>query len=586
MMNGISKGTPYELKLLDGIGPFFKHAKSGRQNWSKIPFDQLPRDGEAFRKAFDEIVIDFETICVAARKWGYNAITLDDLGHLADHAWLESDLRDWIGRLRCEFERLFEIAVNHGLGVYITADVFTASDAIKRQVGNDPHRIHVFLGELVDRFFADFACVDGIIFRVGESDGHDVKDALRSELHVRSARMGNRFLRDLLPVFERLDKKLIFRTWTVGAYPVGDLLWHRTTLGKLLRDIDSPALVLSMKHGDSDFFRYLDTNPNLIKATVSTIVEFQARREYEGAGEFPAFIGEEHARIRDEVASLPHCVGFSTWCQTGGWLPFHRLTFLQPEGIWNEINVAVTSYLMIHPGSQPDEAIRDWCSRSGHDGDPKALCQLLRLSEQVIARLWYVREYAGQCLYFRRVRIPPLMWIYWDSIFVSHPVKRIFKRLVKNRGYALADGQDALEALGTMVSLAEVAGVSREDLEFLSDTGRVLAAARRYFFTPYSEETCQAVRNAKRAYKKKWPRGMGRRRLKVKLSFKRFGLSRRQLALLMVLTLRKRSHYRLLDRMVMLHLLAWGYRVFKKRREKVIPKFARKRAMGLDTVFR
>ena len=375
------------IRLLDGIGPFFKHARSGRVNWSKIPFSQLPRDGKAFRYCFDEIAVDFRQLCRAAQQWGFNAITLDDLSHLSDHVWLDSELRVWVGKLRVEFRKLFEIAEEYDLGVYITADVFTASETIRKKIGDDPAKIHAFLGELVDRFFADFPQVQGIIFRIGESDGHDVKGALRSELHVRSAKMGRRFLQDLLPVFEHWGRKLVFRTWTVGAYPVGDLLWHHGTLKRLLRGVNSSALVLSMKHGSSDFFRYLAVNTNIIVADtmkVATIVEFQARREYEGAGEFPAFVGNEHARVRDEVRKLPHVVGYSVWCQTGGWLPFKRLTFLEPEGIWNEVNTAVTAQLMNFPEMTPEIAVRRWVEVSGLCIDADTMVELLELSEQVI----------------------------------------------------------------------------------------------------------------------------------------------------------------------------------------------------------
>lgn len=579
-----------KLRLLDGIGPFFRHVrveKGKRLNWSKIPFEELPRDGEEFRRVFDEVRRDFRVVCEAARCWGYNAITLDDLNHLADHAWLEPGLREWIGRLRREFEVLFRIAAEYGLDVYITADVFTASEAIREKVGGRPTRIHAFLGELVDRFLADYEEVRGVIFRIGESDGHDVKDALRSELHVRSARMGRKLLRALLPIFEARDRMLVFRTWTVGAYPVGDLLWHTVTLRRLLKGVESSSLILSMKHGDSDFFRYLELNQTIRECGAATIVEFQARREYEGAGEFPAFVGREHARIRDELVGLPNVVGFSVWCQTGGWLPFHRLTFLEPCGVWNEINTAVTAYLLMHPGSTPEDAVRHWLRGSGHSGEGEAVMRLLALSEEVVARLWYVSEYAGQSLFFRRVRIPPLMWVYWDAVFVNHPVKRIFRNLVRDRERALGEAEACVDMLGEMRGLAGVAGFSGEDLRYMEDTGVMLAAARRYFFTKFSEESKRLLKEARREYKRRWPRGSGlRRRYKVKLSLRRFALSGRQLAVVMALTFRKRGKYRILDRLVMLQLLGWGYRVFKRRRGKSIPKFARKRAMGLDTVFR
>jgi hypothetical protein len=363
-------------------------------------------------------------------------------------------------------------------------------------------------------------------------------------------------------------------------------LWHQTTLKRLLKGIESPALVLSMKHGNSDFFRYLEVNPNIAAAAVPVIVEFQARREYEGAGEFPAFIGAEHAKVRDAVLKLQNVVGYSVWCQTGGWLPFKRLTFLQPEGLWNEANTAVTAQLMNHPGMTPEVAVRRWMDITGRTENPDDMVKLLAFSEQVINKLWYVREYARQALFFRRVRIPPLLWIYWDTVYVNHPVKRMFKRLVRDRDRALAETAQAMDCLDAMLKLVRKARLPDDDIAFFVDTGKVLAAARRYFFTKFSQESARTLKEAKKAYKQRWPRGGDRRRLKVKLSFSSFALSRRQLGVIMALTFRKRDRYRVIDRILMLQLLSWVYRAFKKRRAHMIPKAARKRAMGLDTVFK
>lgn len=578
--------TPYDWRIIDGIGPFFRTVKIKRVNWSKIPFAELPKDREEFDDVFKQIVADFETLCQHAALHGFNAVTLDDLAHLADHAWLEPDLRVTIVIYRQAFTQLFAIAERHKLRVLITSDVFTASEAIRQRIGTDREKVHAFLVELLDRFFDDFPIVDGIIFRIGESDGHDVSDALRSELYLRSAKMGNHFLRDILPIFERWNKKLIFRTWTVGAYPVGDLMWHTTTLRRLLKNITSDALILSMKHGDSDFFRYLDLNPNIIESPVPTIVEFQAKREYEGAGEFPAFVGNEHAHIRDQLLALPHICGISVWCQTGGWLPFRRLTFLEPEGIWNAINTAITAHLVNHPQSTPRDAVCAWAKDTKHAGDPEKLYELLEKSEFIINRLWYISEYAEKNLYFRRVRIPPLMWIYWDSVFVSFPVRRIFTHLVKDKQRVLEETTTCEKALEQMIELAVPAGVPKSDLEFLQDTGSVLAAARRYYFTPFSEERAGEVKAAKRTYKENWPKGGERNRFKIKVSFKHFDIGRRKLTVLFALAFRKSRRYRILDRVILLQLLSFVYRVFHKRRRKLVPKFARKRAMGVDVLFK
>lgn len=93
-----------------------------------------------------------------------------------------------------------------------------------------------------------------MVFRIGESDGLDIKEEFRSQLVLKSPATVNRRLKAVLPIFEHHGRCCIFRTWTVGAHEVGDLIWHHATLEKTVAGITSPALVLSMKYGESDFF--------------------------------------------------------------------------------------------------------------------------------------------------------------------------------------------------------------------------------------------------------------------------------------------------------------------------------------------
>ena len=71
--------------------------------------------------------------------------------------------------------------------------------------------VNEFLAELIDTFFRDFPEVDGIIVRIGESDGLDVKDDFHSDLHLKNPAMVSRFLRRLLPVFEDHGRACVFR---------------------------------------------------------------------------------------------------------------------------------------------------------------------------------------------------------------------------------------------------------------------------------------------------------------------------------------------------------------------------------------
>ncbi len=217
--------------------------------------------------------------------------------------------------------RCLDVLHKAGLRVHVTMDVFSATPWLLKSLRIRRRSVNSYLAELLDQFFVDFPEVAGVIVRIGESDGRDVKDDFHSQLVIKTAEDARRFLEELLPVFEKHGRRLIFRTWTVGAYPIGDLMWHRGTFARVFDGLTSPALVISMKHGESDFFRYLPLNRNFFRTPLPKIVELQSRREYEGCGEYPSPVAWMHEHFARELRQADNVIGFMVWCQTGGW-PF------------------------------------------------------------------------------------------------------------------------------------------------------------------------------------------------------------------------------------------------------------------------
>jgi hypothetical protein len=140
-------------------------------------------------------------------------------------------------------------------------------------------------------------------------------------------------VRSLLPLFERFDRLLIVRTWTLGAFEIGDLMWNELTFQSVFGGIESQNLVVSHKYGETDFFRYLNLNPLFYRGAHQKMVELQARREYEGFGEFSSFVGFEYERYARYLTDCDNVVGICVWCQTGGWSHFKRLTWLHRSSI-------------------------------------------------------------------------------------------------------------------------------------------------------------------------------------------------------------------------------------------------------------
>ena len=587
-----------ELFLIDAIGPFFNkhffhHHKRKTINWSKIPFTYLCTHGPEREAQFSQIRQALAEFAQRVNAVGYNAVSLDDLVHLADHPWYEPLIRSRIAVFQEEFGQLFKIIEEHGLALYITADVFSYSVELKRRLGASPSKTGAFMAELIDQFLTDNPNVAGIILRIGESDGLDLHSAadFTSELHIKTPRQANRLLRTLLPVFEKHQRRLILRTWTVGAYQIGDLIWHRRTFGQVLDGIHSSALVLSMKYGESDFFRYLPLNRNFFRTGIPKLIELQARREYEGCGEYPSFIGWDYEHYAHELKQAPNMLGISVWCQTGGWVPFRRLAYIGNGSLWTEINAFVTLKLF-RDRLSVEKALSDYCQKTLHLPEAldasyyEALLQFFRLNDEVIKELLYTEEFARQKLFFRRVRIPPLISVYWNTIFINHSMRKILRHFVHDPESCVRAGYSALTKIRQLQQLAEQLQLPVDDIIYMKRTFKILALARQYYFHPYDEAISQRLKKAKKKYKKAYPPGT-RPRYAIKLSFKPFRLRRRFLAWAFALLLRRQRAYRLLDRVFSIHLLSFMYRLLRTTvRSKWIPKFARKRAMGIDTVLR
>lgn len=572
-----------DIFLIDAIGPFFRNYKKQRINWSKIPFQHLCFDPEGRRIQFDQIAADMRLFASEVSHVGYNSVSLDDVAHLTPDPCHGPEINNRIHILMQEYRTLFKILKDNGLNIYLTMDVLSFSPGLKTKIGGDKQKGLQFIKKQVDSVFLNFPEIRGLILRIGESDGKDVKGDFKSELFLRTPKEVNGMIRELLPLFESHQRTLILRNWTVGAYQIGDFIWHRRTTARVLRGINSPNFILSMKYGESDFFRYLPLNKHFFRFKVKKILELQAKREYEGCGEYPSFIGWDYHKYAKQLETAKNIAGISVWCQTGGWVPFRRLTYLEKSGIWNELNSYVILKLFKEKWSI-EESVTTFC-RNINCSDPKAFLELLRLDDEVIKELLYIREVAEQKLFFRRVRIPPLLTVYWNNIFINDSVRKVLQYLVKKPEDTIQEGYIALKKIEKMKSLAEELSLPAEDLQFMADTFHILALARSYYLLPDNDKTVMKLKKAKKKYKKLYPK-KDRPRYQIKTNYESFPLRIGHLALLSRFCLRTQRGYRVIDYLFTLHLLGLLYRIFVLMNPKKIPAFARKHAMGIGTIFR
>ena len=527
-----------EIFLIDAIGPFFQEYNKQRINWSKIPFHHLELDQVNQRIRFDRIARDMETFSRRVSAVGYNSVSLDDVAHLAPDEWYEAEINQKISTFRKEYKTLFTILQNSRLDIYLTMDVLSFTPQIKQIISGSRKKGLQLIRRQIKSVFSHFPEIKGIILRIGECDGKDVKGDFKSELFLRSPREVNHMLHELLPLFEQHQRLLILRNWTIGAYPIGDFIWHHRTTERVLKGIDSPNFILSMKYGESDFFRYLPLNRHFFQFKVKKMIELQARREYEGCGEYPSFIGWDYQHYARQLDSAENIAGISVWCQTGGWLPFRRLTYLDPGGIWNELNSYVTLKIFKEHWTV-EQAVHSFCSVIDC-ADPEAFLELLRLNDEVIKELLYIREVAEQKLFFRRVRIPPLLTVYWNTIFINESTRITLCCLVQSPEESVKEGYNALKKIDTMKEIAGDLGLPVDDIQFMSDTFHILALARSYYFLQDNEEEQQKIKKAKRFYKKRYPKER-RPRYRIRTSYKPLAFNFRLVPILVKLSSEKKK---------------------------------------------
>lgn len=572
-----------ELKffIIDAIGPFFCECDKKQINWSKIDFS-LIEDADGLKADLcNKIKVNFQAFITRISAIGYTTITLDDLAHLVNFPFYPEPLQRKIRAYQAFYRELFEIACAAGVKILITTDILFFNPSIEEEVGPCFLKQQEMLRTACRGLFETFPEVEGIIFRIGESDSGDVQSDFRSKLIIHTPQQARAVIESLLPVFEEHNKHLIFRTWSVGISRIGDLIWNRHTFDAVFKGLESPHLILSLKHGESDFFRYLPLNKLFFRSEHNKIVEMQARREYEGFGEYPSFIGWEHERFQKQLVAAHNVVGISVWCQTGGWSGFRRLTFLENSSVWNEINCYVTLKIF-RENLTTEKAIQRFYNENYPDTHWNPLYELLKFSDLVIRELLYVDDFATRKLFFRRLRVPPLLAVYWNNIIINHPIRKILRCFIRDGESLIGQGYDALVKIRQMQELARQLGLPHEDLEFQYDTFEVIAAAREYYFRPFSEEIQERLQDLADAYNAKYDEP----RYNILIDFARFPVRSAHLALLLKLLFRRQRGYRKLDKIFTLWLLTWIYPLIAKRNRKILPDFASSHAMGIDSIFK
>jgi hypothetical protein len=357
------------------------------------------------------------------------------------------------------FEPVFGYAHDMGMKVYFMTDMLAVSppleDYLVRTIGGldvtDPDLWAVYQAGVAELFdVMPFA--DGLMVRVGE--GGSVYQAgwdFSSKLAVTTPAAVRAMLDALLATAGERDRDVIFRSWTVGVGEVGDLHTNPASYDVVLGDIDDPHLVVSTKFAAGDFYSHLPLNPTLDVGDQRRIVEFQARREFEGFGALPNdLVAEQAQALQHVLAANPHVEGVWNWTQEGGPLRAGPMTLYLRTGFWQmfDVNTYGIGRVAWDPAAEPSQVTADWV-RQTLTSDPATsavVADALGRSREAITRGLYIGPFAEKSVKALGLEPPPMMWIFeWDIVTGdSAALDSIYAVSRDDLDSALADGDRAV----------------------------------------------------------------------------------------------------------------------------------------------
>ena len=573
-----------DLLLIDGSAPFFTPFINGqRKNWSKAPLDALISAGKVSDHHSDQICAALATYCKKVRTLGFTAITFDDLAHLVTLDSYSDPLKETVLSCRDLLRRCFVIATAANLRIFINTDLMFWNQCLAGAAGARPGRdgrVRKIFACCLEQLFTTFPEVSGIVTRIGEADGHDVASPFKSRLWITSARQCNRWLKESLPVCEHHNKLLIFRTWSLGAFPIGDISWNETTEKAAFAGIRSDAFVVSRKFGGADFFRYLPLNERILTSEHAQIIELQARREYEGFGVFPAYVGRQYEEYREQLSNCPTLRGVLVWSQTGGWSHFERLTFLDNSSPWNELNTRAAIELFT-TNRAAASIMRQFCRERFSEQEAEIMIEIVEIFDRLVDRLWYFAPFARRQIWFRRLRVPPLLWIFWDTILVNQPLRLMFRAYLDSPTEIRNDDREERQLIRRLRLLIKQLSVEQADMTLGVDTLRLLYSLRRFYLGKAGKKRITKISARIERYRNKHPQGF-----LIESDYSPFRLRWVTAGALFALLMRSSPDYRILDRTLLIRLTGLAFPLLRRFQQQRIPELAERQAGGLDLFFR
>ena len=378
--------------------------------------------------------------------WGYNAISMPfflefiNFDRVSDGQEVygeQSIYRERHDSLVAGFRELMDISAGQGLSTFLWTDMVALTTPLenyfRRRFGSvDTENESLWevyqLG--VEELFEKFPGVEGIILRIGEAGTIYNKPGwdYRSELLVRTASAVELMLNAFLRAAEKYDRTIIFRTWSVGVGQIGDMHTNPDTYLKVLGNLHSEHLIVSTKYCEGDFYSWLPLNPTFLTGDQRRMVEIQAKREFEGFGSFPNYVGPLHQRAVQSLLETNTLVeGAWVWTQYGGPLRAGPMVIYPFYGfnVINDLNVYAVSRVLQDPYLPIDSITSEWVR--GYFGSDTTLVRevvaCMNGSYPVMLQGLYISEFAQYKVHAMGLEPPPMLWIFeWDILGASSSV--------------------------------------------------------------------------------------------------------------------------------------------------------------------
>lgn len=474
--------------LADISGPFYDPAKPFR-NWSALPFYQLDLMQPPYVDC-DQLVWGIkraETYLAHIHAQGYTGIVIDNLAHLVgfEHTPVQiyapdSPYRQRAAIYREAFGRLFDTAARLGMEVFVTTDMQWSTPPVRSYVGrlavNNPRLADINRWAL-EELFVRLPQICGLFVRVGETGGaHDQGRHYAGHMLYTAPTALQRLIGTLLPVCERHDRMLVMRTWSIGIGELGDLSWSRERYMETFAGYRSPYLLVSIKHGPSDFFRLLPHNPTLGLPGPAQIIELQNRREYELFGMTPSAVVPLHQDVlQHAVATNPRFAGVWAWNSSGGWGGGQAALGSAGWSVWTELSSALTAALVQTPDLDAPVFVQRWCvNRFGPSLGP-AVADVYRESASLIERGWYLGRLARSEQTLGAIYVPSLLWVWWMRPTAALVIWAYLAAAVASSADVLRAGTAACACVaGHLERLAVLAPVGDRDAATVVESVRYL----------------------------------------------------------------------------------------------------------------